>query len=199
MKLEITHQENYSRGELLLRLFFGWAYISIPHMFLLFFVGIWGAILSFISFWVILFTGRYPQSFFEFQVGLIQWQTRVNARLLNLSDGYPAFGFSETDEYTKVEIEYPETISRGYTLLRAFFGGIYVIIPHGFVLFFREIATSVFMVLAFFAVLFTGEYPAAWHTFNVGTIRWGIRVNMYMSNMCDDYPPFSGKPDEELM
>jgi hypothetical protein len=198
MKLEIKLQERYSRGELLLRFFLGWAYIVLPHMFLLFFVGLWGAVLSFISFWVILFTGRYPQSFFEFQVGLIQWQTRVNARMYNLSDGYPAFGFSETDEYTSVEIEYPETISRGYTLLRLFFGGIYVMIPHGFVLYFRTIATSVLTFLAFFAVLFTGEYPESWHKFNVGTLRWGIRVNMYLSNMTDDYPPFSGKTDEEL-
>jgi hypothetical protein len=71
-------------------------------------------------------------------------------------------------------------------------------IPHGFVLYFRTIATSVLTFLAFFAVLFTGEYPESWHKFNVGTLRWGIRVNMYLSNMTDDYPPFSGKTDEEL-
>lgn len=199
MKLEIKHQELYSRGELLLRTLFGTLYIVIPHAFLLFFMGIWSNIISFISFWVILFTGRYPQSFFEFQVGLIQWRTRVNARIYNLSDGYPDFGIGVKDDYTDIEIEYPETVNRGYTLLRFFFGAIYVGLPHGFVLFFRTLATSVLTFLAFWAVLFTGEYPDAWHRFNVGTIRWGVRVGIYMANMCDDYPPFSGKPDEELI
>ena len=33
MKLDVTHQDSYSRGELLLRTFFGWLYIGIPHYF----------------------------------------------------------------------------------------------------------------------------------------------------------------------
>lgn len=193
MKFEIKHQESYSRGELLLRNFFGFIYILIPHMFLLLFMGLWGSILSFISFWAILFTGKYPESFFEYQVGLIKWQTRVSARTYNLSDGYPSFGINGEDEFTNVEIEYPESISRGLTLVRLFFGTIYVLIPHGFMLFFRSIGTMFLMFLAFWAVLFTGKYPASWHSFNVGTLRWSIRVGLYLGNMSDTYPPFSGK------
>lgn len=198
MKFEITHQESYSRGELLLRAILGFFYIVLPHAFLLMFVGLWGSILSFISFWIILFTGRYPQSFFEFQVGLIRWNTRVNARMYNLADGYPSFGISGTDENVTVEIPYPENVSRGLTLLRLFLGGFYVIIPHAFMLFFRFIGTSVLSFLAFFAILFTGKFPKTWHDFIVGTFRWSTRVNLYMGYMSDTYPAFSGKPDEEL-
>ena len=198
MKFEITHQESYSRGELLLRTLLGFIYIILPHTFLLFFVGLWGSILSFISFWVVLFTGKYPQSFFEFQVGLIRWNTRVNARMYNLADGYPAFGISGSDEHTTVEIPYPESISRGLTLLRALLGVIYVIIPHGFMLFFRFIRTSILSLLAFWVVLFTGNFPKSWHAFIVGTFRWSTRVSLYMGYMTDKYPAFSGKPDEEL-
>ncbi len=198
MKLQIKHQDSYSRGELILRSFLGQIYIILPHAFILLFMGLWGAILGFISFWAILFTGKYPQSFYEYQVKLIKWKVRLTARYYNLSDGYPAFGLDATDDNTSVEIQYPETISRGTTLLRAFFGGIYVLIPHGFMLFFRSIGTLVLVFLAFWAVLFTGEYPKKWHEFNVGTIRWGIRVNLYMGNMTDVYPPFSGKPESEL-
>jgi len=67
MKLTIKNQERYSRGELILRTLFGWIYIAIPHGFLLFFVGIWSSILSFVAFWIILFTARYPQSFLNFR------------------------------------------------------------------------------------------------------------------------------------
>lgn len=194
LTFEIKHQDRYSRGELLLRTFFGWLYIVIPHMFLLFFMSLWGAILSFIAFWVVLFTGRYPQSFFEYQVKLIHWNTRLSARIFNLSDDYPPFGLDAKDEYVNVDVQYPERISRGLVLLRLFFGVIYVIIPHIFILFFRIIWTQILAFVAWWVVLFTGEFPKSWHEFIVGTLRWQTRVNLYMSYMTDVYPPFSGKP-----
>ena len=198
MKLIIKHQEKYSRGDLILRTLFGWLYIALPHMFLLAFVGIWGSILTFISFWAILFTGRYPQSFFEFQVGLMAWSVRVQARLMNLSDGYPAFGISASDdEYTSFTMPYNDNLSRGLAIVKLLFGYFYCILPHAFILFFRTIATQILVFLAFWVVLFTGEYPESWHRFNVGTIRWNLRVNLYMGFMTDTYPPFSGKEIEE--
>ncbi len=193
MKLTIKHQDNYSRGELLLRTLFGWIYIMIPHGFLLFFAGIWGTILQFISWFSILFTGRYPQSFFEFQVGLMQWNIRLNARVLNLSDGYPAFGIHGTDDQTSLEVPYPESLSRGLAIIKFLFGVIYVGLPHGLFLFFRFIWGSILSFLAFWVVLFTGSYPESWHRFNVNTIRWSTRVSLYLGFMTDDYPPFSGK------
>ena len=197
MKFEIKYQETYSRSELLLRTLFGFIYILIPHAFLLVFLGIWSSIITFIAFWAILFTGRYPQSFFEFQVDLIRWNNRVNARLFNLSDAYPAFGLNAEDEYTDFDMDYPESVDRGLVLIRLFFGGIYVIIPHGIILYFRFIAMMILNFLAFWVVLFTGKYPQSWHEFSVGTLRWMIRVNLYMSYMSDTYPPFSGREEDE--
>ncbi|MGJ3236981.1 DUF4389 domain-containing protein [Marivirga sp.] len=194
LTFEIKHQDRYSRGELLLRTFFGWLYILIPHVFLLFFMSLWGAILGFIAFWVVLFTGRYPQSFFEYQVKLIRWNTRVQARISNLADDYPPFGLDAKDEYVNVDVKYPERISRGLVILRVLFGIIYVIIPHAFILFFRLIWTQILVFIAWWVVLFTGEFPKSWHEFIVGTFRWQTRVNLYMSYMTDEYPPFSGKP-----
>ena len=198
MKLTIKHQEAYSRGDLLLRTLFGWLYIMIPHYFVLIFVGIWSSILTFISFWSILFTGRYPQSFFEFQVGLQAWQLRLSARLWNLSDGYPAFGVKATDEYTSFEMPYPESLSRGMAIVKLLFGWLYCALPHVFIWYFRMIASVVLMFLAWWAVLFTGKYPASWHEFNTGTIRWITRVNLYLTYMTDDYPPFSGRQNPAI-
>lgn len=193
MKLTITHQETYSRGDLLLRTLFGWIYMTLPHVFFLLFFGIWSAILGFIAFWVILFTGRYPESFYEFQVKMIKWSIRLNARRSNLVDGYPSFFPEGTDDLTHFEIPYPERLSRGLLLVKVLFGGIYCALPHGFVLIFRIIWGAILSFLAWWAVLFTGKYPASWHEFNVGTIRWSTRVSLYLSNMTDQYPPFSGK------
>jgi hypothetical protein len=198
MKLTIQHQESYSRGELLLRTFFGWLYILLPHAFLLIFVGLWGLILQFVAFWVILFTGRYPQSMFEFQVGLMKWSLRVNARLNNLSDGYPAFGIKSTDDHTDLDIPYPEKVSRGLTLLRFFFGIFYVYLPHYFILYFRAIFVGILTFLAWWVVLFTAKYPDFMFDWVSGQIRWQMRVSIYMMYMTDTYPPFTGDelPDE---
>ena len=189
----IVHQETYSRGELLLRSFFGWLYIAIPHFFLLFFMAIASAVLRFIAWWAVLFTAKYPRSFFDFQVGLLRWSTRLVARLTNLADGYPAFGNSAVDERITVDVAYPETLSRGILLLRLFFAPLYVGIPHGFCLIFRFIATYLLVFFAWWAVLITGKYPVGMHSFNVGTLRWAMRMNIYLNFMTDKYPPFSGK------
>lgn len=193
MKLEIQHQEKYSRGELLLRTFFGWLYIGIPHFFILFFVGIWAAILKIIAFFAVLILGKYPKQMFDFHLDVMKWGLRLTARIYNLSDGYPAFGVKASDEKTTLDVEYPEKISRLLLVLRILFGVIYVGIPHGFILFFRSIATFVLMFLAWWVVLFTGKYPLSFHEFNTGTVRWSTRINLYMGFMTDAYPPFSGK------
>lgn len=194
MKLKITHQDSYSRGELLLRTFFGWIYIALPHMFLLAFIGIWSNILAFISWWIILFTGEYPRSMFEFQVKYMAWQVRVNARILNLSDGYPSFGISGTDDLTSFDVPFPEKLSRGLLLVKTFFGFFYVLIPHMFILYFRLIWNMILIFLAWWVVLFTGNFPKSWHDFTVGTTRWSMRINLYFGLwMTDEYPPFTGK------
>lgn len=193
MTFNVVHQESYSRGELLLRSFLGYFYIVIPHMFILAFLGLWGSILTFISFVIILFTGSYPESFFQYQVKLIKWSTRVNLRLYNLSDGYPAFGLESEDDAFEIDIPYPDNLSRATQLLKLFFGVIYVAIPHGFLLIFRTIATMFLVFLAWWSVLFTGSFPESWHSYIVGTLRWSLRVQLYLSYMTDDYPPFSGK------
>lgn len=189
----IAHQEKYSRGELLLRTFFGFIYLIFPHLFLLFFVGVASALLTFLAFWAVLFTGVYPRFFFDFQVAVLRWQTRVNARMLNLADGYPAFGMDGSDDRSLLEIPYPANVSRGLLLVRLFFGFFYVLIPHGICLFFRMIATHVVVFIAWWVVLITGEYPKGLHDFVVGTLRWALRVNLYFLFLTDKYPPFSGK------
>lgn len=192
MKLKVTHQERYSRLELLLRFIFGSIYIYLPHGFLLIFVSIWGFILKVIAFWAILFTGKYPKSLFEFQVGLLRWGLRLNARMFNVSDGYPAFGIKGTDEHTSLEVEYPESVSRGMMLVRFFFGSIYVYIPHYFILFFRAIFVNILWFLAFWIVLFTGNFPESFHNWIVGQMRWTTRIALYMSYMTEKYPAFTG-------
>lgn len=191
MKVFIQHQSSYSRGELLLRTFLGIFYIILPHLFVLIFLTIGLLFVNFLSFWIILFTGTFPRGMWNFTLGYLRWGLRLNARINNLCDGYPAFGISATDAQTSIELEYPEKSSRGSLLLRTFFGFIYVLIPHGFCLFFLSIGAIFVKMIAFWVVLFTGNYPKGMHDYMVGVERWGLRVNAYLFNLTDTYPPFS--------
>jgi len=195
MKLMITHQEKYSRGELLLRTFFGWLYIAFPHLILLACVRIWSGILAFVTFWIVLFAGKFPETIFAFQVGVQNWSLRVTASLSNLVDGYPAFFPGGKSDKVLLEVPRPDKVSRGLVIVRLLFGWVYVGIPHFICLGFRGIGSGVLGFLAWFAILFTGTYPSRWHAFNVGTYRWSTRITLYLGYFTDVYPKFSGKED----
>jgi hypothetical protein len=64
-------------------------------------------------------------------------------------------------------------------------------IPHFIVLTFLGIAAFVVEIIAFFAVIFTGRWPAGMRDFVVGVVRWSTRVNAYVLFLTDEYPPFS--------
>ena len=191
MTLSIEYQDRYSRGQLLLRTILGVIYIALPHGLALLCVALISLFVDFLAFWAILFTGRYPRGFFDFNLGFLAWQNRVAASLGNLVDGYPNAGFRD-DDNVQTRCAYPESVDRGSALLRGLLGWLYIGLPHGVALVIRQIGTSVLSFLAFWVVLFTGEYPERWHAFNVGTLRWTTRVSAYLAYMTPDYPPFSG-------
>ncbi len=95
VKFTIDYPEKLSRGILLLKTFFGWLYVFIPHGFVLFFYGIAAFFVTLIAWWAILFTGKYPKGMFDFVVGYQRWSNRVNAYMLLLTDVYPPFSSKE--------------------------------------------------------------------------------------------------------
>lgn len=197
MKLSITYQPTYSKKELLLRTFFGFFYLYIPHLFMMGIFGIWSSILGMLAFWVILFTGKYPQSWFEYQLKMQRWRLRFQARAENLADGYPAFNPSGTDDKTSLDIPHKETYSRGKLLIRTFFG-FFMAFPHVFVLIFRMWWGAILGMIAWWIILFTGKYPESWHKFKVENIRWMTRVSCFLGNLIEDFPPFHGR-DESVV
>lgn len=95
VKFSVDYPEKLSRGMLLLKTFFGWIYVLIPHGIVLCFYGIAAVVVTFIAWWAILFTGKYPKGMFDFVVGYQRWSNRVNAYMLLLTDAYPPFSSKE--------------------------------------------------------------------------------------------------------
>ena len=136
---------------------------------------------------LILFRQRYPQWWFNFALELTRFTTRIVAYLALLTDSYPS-----TVDYQTVslDLDYPDVkrdLSRGLPLVKWFLA-----IPHYVLLFFLVIGAVVSVVLAWFAVVFTGKYPRGLFDYVVGVIRWGLRVEAYAFLLITDrYPPFS--------
>jgi len=162
-----------------------------------------------IAFFAILFTGRYPRGLFDFNVGVVRWSWRVGFYTFdaNGTDRYPPFTLALTDYPASLEVEYPETLSRGlvlvkwwllalphYVVVGFFTGGWFAIHtgnsqgdwggPWGGGLIFALVLFGVV------ALLFTGRYPGGIFDFVIGMNRWCFRVLAYSALMTDRYPPF---------
>lgn len=87
----VEYPERLSRGLAVLKLLFGWLYAGIPHGIVLGFYGIAAGVVTFVAFWVILFTGKYPRGMFDFVVGYMRWNIRVDTYLYLMRDEYPPF------------------------------------------------------------------------------------------------------------
>lgn len=181
--------------------------LAIPHLIVLVFLWLGFVLLSVVAFFVILFTGRYPRSIFEFNVGVLRWTWRVSYYGYGAlgTDRYPPFSLSEDADYpANLHIDYPEHLSRGLVLVKwwllalphylitgLFLGGSYVVWQAGEQI--RYETPSLIGLLVFIAaviLLFTGRYPPPIFDFVLGLNRWVLRVGAYAALMTDAYPPF---------
>ena len=144
-------------------------------------LGIAAWVVSLAAFVVILFTGRYPKSLFDFVVAYQRWNLRVMAYagpfMGNfMVDKYPPFSFEEEpDDPVIFRVEYPESLSKLHAVLKLLLGWLYVGIPHGIILLFYGIALMIALFVVWFIILFTGRFPESVFRFAEGYMRWGTR------------------------
>ena len=70
-------------------------FLAIPHYIVLFFLWIAAIVVVIITWFAILFTGRYPRGMFDFVQGVIRWGVRVVAYAFVLvTDRYPPFSLA---------------------------------------------------------------------------------------------------------
>jgi hypothetical protein len=91
VKYSVEYPEKLSRGILILRTLLGWIYVGVPHGVCLMLYGIACGVVLFISWWAVLFTGKFPKSLFDFLLGYFRWGARVGAYMSFMTDKYPPF------------------------------------------------------------------------------------------------------------
>jgi hypothetical protein len=135
---------------------------------------------------MLLFRQKYPRWWFDWNRALTGFSYRVGAYLALLRDEYPA---TDDEQSVHVTLPYPEAsteLNRWLPLVKWILA-----IPHYIVLFLLGIAMLVCVVIAWFAILFTGRYPRPLFTFVLGVERWSLRVAAYAFLLVTDvYPPF---------
>ena len=185
--------------------------LAIPHFIVLAFLWLAFVVLTFVAFFAILFTGRYPRGMFDFNVGVLRWTWRVafySYAALG-TDRYPPFTLDAAPDYpATLDVAYPEELSRGLVLVKWWLLAIPQYLLLGIFVGSGSYAASksddwdgwhwgfgggLIGLLVFFAgvaLLFTTRYPRGIFDFVLGLDRWVARVIAYAGLMTDRYPPF---------
>ncbi len=203
LQIEGTLDGRLSRGLWLLK----WL-LAIPHYVILFFLWIALLVTTVIALFAILFTGRYPRSLFDFNVGVLRWSWRVGFYSYSAlgTDRYPPFTLEDVPDYpARLEIPYPQSLSRWLVLVKWWL----LALPHllivgvfldtgwtiwgdngGWTVFPFGGLISLMVLVAAVVLLFTARYPKSIFDFVLGMNRWAFRVAAYCLLMTDRYPPF---------
>jgi hypothetical protein len=134
---------------------------------------------------MIVFRGKYPRWWYDFNVELLRFKNRVGVYLALMDDRYPS---TEERQSVRLDVAYPEAgrLSRVLPLVKWFLA-----IPHYVVLTVLYIGAVFAVLVAWFSILFTGRFPRPIFDYLVGVGRWTNRVTAYaLILVTDQYPPF---------
>jgi hypothetical protein len=165
--------------------------LAIPHLIVINALNGLAFAVSYIGYWVIAFTGEMPQMVTKFVPMTLDWNARAYGWIIGLDDAYPPFS---TDAAYSVSVESPtnESPSKGWAVagLLAFPKAL-AAIPHIVVMVFLMVGAFFATWFGYFAVAFTGSFPAGIQDFTAGVMQWNMRVWAWFAGLTDEYPPFS--------
>ncbi len=181
LSFEVEYPERLSR----LLIFVKWL-LAFPHWLIIYGLGVLAGAITFVAWFAILFTGRYPRELFDLVVKSWRWQANVNAYVGLMRDEYPPFSWEEGRYPVTFAVEYPERLSRLLIFVKWLLA-----FPHYIVLSLLWLVGFLAWAIAWFAILFTGRFPRGLFDFLVGLYRWNWRLQAYTNLLRDEYPPFS--------
>ncbi|HMK96994.1 MAG TPA: DUF4389 domain-containing protein [Acidimicrobiales bacterium] len=185
LNLDVTSPASVARWRPLLN----WL-LLLPHFIWLAVLSLALEIVSVVSWFVIVITGKAPESLTTFMVAAFRYQWRVYAYLYAWTEDYPSFsppmGYTDPGGNPAVLNFVPDQERNRITVLLRFF----LAIPQLIVLYIVGIAGSIALLVAWFAVLITGRWPEGLRTFCIGYYRWYLRFEGYFFLVTDAYPPF---------
>ena len=166
--------------------------LAVPHLLVARALNALRSVLTLISLFTVLFTKKIPRPLFDAIAMTYRYEWRAMSYALFLHEDYPPFSFraDATDDgaepHTTLSLTYPDQLNRWAPLYKWFLA-----IPHYFVVLALAVAGVGAVIVGFFAILFTGQFPLGARDFIVKAWRYGLRVQAYAGLLTDQYPPFA--------
>jgi len=166
--------------------------MAIPHMIIAYVLAIVAEVVSVIAWFAILFTGKMPEGLANMICLCLRYQTRTYVFAAFLHESYPPFEFSSTPGEpggTPVAVNFTPSLE-GRNRLTVGLRFLWII-PAAIVTLIIGVIGAVCLVIAFFAVLFTGRWPAGLRDWVLKAMRASLRLNAYAYLLTDEYPPLN--------
>jgi hypothetical protein len=179
--------EGRNRLSTLLRYIYG-----IPSIIVAFFFILAAEVVAFIAWFAIVFTGRYPEGLYNFNVKALRMVTRTNSFLNLAVDEMPPLSGDDEPGYP-VRLGVAEPLGK-YSRAKTFFRLI-VGIPVWICNYIWQIIAAVVSFIAWFAILFTGKMPEGLVKPLHGSLAYQSKALAYALLLTEDWPPFSEAGD----
>jgi hypothetical protein len=166
--------------------------LAVPHLMVAEALNSLRQVLTLISLFTVLFTKQIPRPLFDAIAMTYRYEWRAVSYALFLHEDYPPFSFTAdaaddgVEPHTALNLTYPGELNRWKPLYKWILA-----IPHYVVALALTVAAVGAVVIGFFAVVFTGEFPLGPRDFIVKAWRYGLRVQAYVGLLTDQYPPFA--------
>ncbi|GIF02051.1 DUF4389 domain-containing protein [Paractinoplanes rishiriensis] len=197
LRVEAHRDEKLSRWLWLVK----WL-LLVPHYLALLVLWTGVVVVTVVAYLAVLFTGRYPASIRAYNLGVLRWTWRVGYYGYQAlgTDRYPPFTLADVPDYpARLHLGADAPPPRWLPLVAWLFA-----IPHLIILGALTAAydggdgrlvvpisvMGAALLVAGFALLFTGRYPGGLHDLLAGIARWNLRVAAYLMLLTPRYPPF---------
>lgn len=169
--------------------------LAIPHWIWAAIYGIGVFVAVVIAWFALLFTGRWPESLYQFTVGFLRYYGRLFGYLNLAVDPYPPFDGGEHPEYPlRVTVAPP---AEHYSRLKVFLRGLYVI-PAYIVTYVLSLVLYVVSILAWLVIVILGRQPAALQDVIRFCVVYTLRVWALFTLLTETYPPFGDEPPSAM-
>lgn len=186
----MAYQERHSR----LTTFFR-PILAIPPTFV---VGLWSIALLVtvpVSWFALLFTGRYPRGLYDFHASFARYDTFVSGYSYLASDRWP--GFSGTSPGYPVQLTVGPPLER-YDRVKVALRIVLVIVPV-LIAYAMGLVVTVAVIIAWFAIVFTGKLPQGiFQMLHLG-MSYVVRATPYYLLLTEDWPQFTQAEDREVL
>lgn len=163
----------------------------IPVWFVVVFFALWMWILLMINSVMVLVTGKYWATCYNFSVGFLRYFAKVGAFLYGITDKYPGFTFDSNGD-VDLNISMPQSPSRllAIPLLGFLIRGVFLTPFYIFMQVVYYGAAIAIMYVSWFFVLFKGRYPETSYEIGFDTMRMSSSAGAYLMGLSDKYPSF---------